>query len=579
MLTTRPRLLQAASSFSTRFAPRLARGTASGAGDTFFADSTFADTGLTQATTEALARSGFTTPSHIQLQVRARRSLLPSLSRPGLTRAAQAIPSILRGADTVITAETGSGKTIAYLAPILDAVAEESPPATPQALVLAPTRELVAQLRSVACALRPDLTKHIVPAWGAHRINTRLPCALVIATPQAAAQHLRDEPDYFSAVTAVVADEADLLLSGSYRDDVTATLQRFARHVTPRPAIVLAAISYARPIPPLPPALPSLPPGCAPSLDSPARDPASVRQGLSRRLDCAPPSRRHHLRHRLAAPRQAVGAASIRVPGAAAEGSGRCVRSQSHITISRFCDTPFPRPSRARVPDPSPAGRAGRRRRVHAGPRGGGARARGCHRPGRGAVRAIRRGESARCPAVLSARAAGHAGSARLRQHGAQRAARGARPDAVRPAHGSHSQEGASAAASIVPHSRRSALTHALFPLLAAACAAQVSGQRREDELRAFREGATQVLVATDVASRGVDLPNASHVVQAEFALDVTSHLHRVGRTARAAAEGKGACNKGLFAFLPSLLMFLAPLSCLVPTPQRRILWARRMRI
>lgn len=72
---------------------------------------------------------------------------------------------------------------------------------------------------------------------------------------------------------------------------------------------------------------------------------------------------------------------------------------------------------------------------------------------------------------------------------------------------------------------------------------AQVSGQRRVDELNAFREGETQVLVATDVASRGVDLPNASHVVQAEFALDVTSHLHRVGRTARAAAEGKGACR------------------------------------
>ena len=64
------------------------------------------------------------------------------------------------------------------------------------------------------------------------------------------------------------------------------------------------------------------------------------------------------------------------------------------------------------------------------------------------------------------------------------------------------------------------------------------SGERH-DNLSSFRMGNVMVLVCTDHASRGLDIANVSHVVQAEFALNVTHYLHRVGRASRAGVDGQ----------------------------------------
>lgn len=56
--------------------------------------------------------------------------------------------------------------------------------------------------------------------------------------------------------------------------------------------------------------------------------------------------------------------------------------------------------------------------------------------------------------------------------------------------------------------------------------------------LRAFASGRTPVLVVTNVASRGLDLPRVSHVVNFDMPEDVETYVHRVGRTARAGATG-----------------------------------------
>ncbi len=56
--------------------------------------------------------------------------------------------------------------------------------------------------------------------------------------------------------------------------------------------------------------------------------------------------------------------------------------------------------------------------------------------------------------------------------------------------------------------------------------------------LDAFRSGSVRVLVATDIAARGIDVPNISHVVNYELPNEPESYVHRIGRTARAGAGG-----------------------------------------
>jgi superfamily II DNA/RNA helicase len=60
----------------------------------------------------------------------------------------------------------------------------------------------------------------------------------------------------------------------------------------------------------------------------------------------------------------------------------------------------------------------------------------------------------------------------------------------------------------------------------------------REQALRAFRSGKVDVLVATDVAARGLDVDGISHVVNYQAPEDAMTYVHRIGRTARAGAQG-----------------------------------------
>jgi superfamily II DNA/RNA helicase len=60
----------------------------------------------------------------------------------------------------------------------------------------------------------------------------------------------------------------------------------------------------------------------------------------------------------------------------------------------------------------------------------------------------------------------------------------------------------------------------------------------REQALRAFRSGKVDVLVATDVAARGIDVPDVTHVVNFQCPEDEKTYLHRIGRTGRAGAAG-----------------------------------------
>ncbi|POF34770.1 DEAD/DEAH box helicase [Roseibium marinum] len=65
------------------------------------------------------------------------------------------------------------------------------------------------------------------------------------------------------------------------------------------------------------------------------------------------------------------------------------------------------------------------------------------------------------------------------------------------------------------------------------------SQNQRERAIRELREGKINVLVATDVAARGIDIPGVSHVYNFELPEVAEAYVHRIGRTARAGAEGE----------------------------------------
>lgn len=62
--------------------------------------------------------------------------------------------------------------------------------------------------------------------------------------------------------------------------------------------------------------------------------------------------------------------------------------------------------------------------------------------------------------------------------------------------------------------------------------------QEREQALRAFKKGDAPILVATDVASRGLDIPHVAHVINFDLPKDIDDYVHRIGRTGRAGNTG-----------------------------------------
>jgi len=82
-----------------------------------------------------------------------------------------------------------------------------------------------------------------------------------------------------------------------------------------------------------------------------------------------------------------------------------------------------------------------------------------------------------------------------------------------------------------------------------------VPQKQRLNLLRKFTEGEVNLLVATDVAARGLHIPEVSHVINYDLPQDVEDYVHRIGRTARAGAKGEAisfACDEYVFS-LPDI--------------------------
>ena len=168
---------------------------------------TFSDLGLDERVVRALKDVGYETPSPIQ---------------------AATIPALLEGRHVVGLAQTGTGKTAAFALPILSRL--DLKQKTPQALVLAPTRELALQVCEAFekyASRMPGV--HVLPVYGGQGYGVQLSALrrgvhIVVGTPGRIMDHLEKGTLDLSELRFLVLDEADEMLKMGFAEDVETIL-------------------------------------------------------------------------------------------------------------------------------------------------------------------------------------------------------------------------------------------------------------------------------------------------------------------------------------------------------------------
>ena len=137
------------------------------------------------------------------------------------------IPLALTGADVIACAETGTGKTAAFLVPILQRFLNEPAPVPPRtrALVLAPTRELAVQIEDQVQGLTYHTTVSSIAVYGGVPMDQqeralKAHVDMVVATPGRLMDHMRHDTPSFSGLEVLVLDEADRMLDMGFWPDV-----------------------------------------------------------------------------------------------------------------------------------------------------------------------------------------------------------------------------------------------------------------------------------------------------------------------------------------------------------------------
>jgi len=133
------------------------------------------------------------------------------------------IPHVLMDKDIIAEAQTGTGKTLAFLLPIFQNMNESDP--NIQALVITPTRELALQITEVARSLAEIRPLNILTVYGGQDINAQLHklegnIQLVIGTPGRILDHLRRGSINFNHLNTLVVDEADQMFHIGFKKEM-----------------------------------------------------------------------------------------------------------------------------------------------------------------------------------------------------------------------------------------------------------------------------------------------------------------------------------------------------------------------
>jgi ATP-dependent RNA helicase RhlE len=161
----------------------------------------FSELSLSTAIHHNLARNGFVVPTPIQ---------------------AQAIPPAMTGADVVATAQTGTGKTLAFVLPILQNLTSQPSSKNIQALILSPTRELAIQIQETFAKISAGLGIRPVLVVGGlserpQLMSLKQGAQVVIATPGRLEDFVRRGLVKLNNVSVLVLDEADRMLDMGFQ--------------------------------------------------------------------------------------------------------------------------------------------------------------------------------------------------------------------------------------------------------------------------------------------------------------------------------------------------------------------------
>jgi len=153
--------------------------------------------------------------------------LLRAVKEQGYTQPtpvqARAIPPILAGHDIMASAQTGTGKTAAFVLPLLQRLSESGGNNTgPRALILAPTRELAAQVNENLRAYGRHLGLRSLEIYGGVGINPQIAklkrgVDILVATPGRLIDHMQRGTVDLKGVETLVLDEADRMLDMGFR--------------------------------------------------------------------------------------------------------------------------------------------------------------------------------------------------------------------------------------------------------------------------------------------------------------------------------------------------------------------------
>jgi len=168
---------------------------------------TFSDLGIDERVLQALTDVGYESPSPIQ---------------------SATIPPLMQGRHVVGLAQTGTGKTAAFAVPILCRI--DLAQKTPQALILAPTRELALQVAEAVGKYARHLPGlHVLPIYGGQSYGVQLSglrrgAHVVVGTPGRIIDHLNKGTLDLTELRFLVLDEADEMLAMGFQEDVETIL-------------------------------------------------------------------------------------------------------------------------------------------------------------------------------------------------------------------------------------------------------------------------------------------------------------------------------------------------------------------